>query len=152
MGAAMAIEAKAFKVGGKRIAITSDLWFSLLGPRPNHDFECDGCSNSPDSYHTITGRVFKLWPACVIHDYHYRTKGGLISLTRDAAGRREADRIFRENLRLCIAHSGGSKFDQRRLSWLYWGRVRVWGAKAFQHWVEGAEPLGWFKRMREVWG
>lgn len=137
------------RVSGKRLYVSPILWASLSGPRPPSGFECDGCSHSPDSYHTITGRVFKLWPACVIHDYHYRTAG---VLTRDAAGRREADRIFFENLRLCIAHCGGNAFDQRRLSWLYWGRVRVWGAKAFQHWAKGAEPLGWFKRMREVWG
>jgi hypothetical protein len=84
----------------------------------------------------------------VIHDFHYRTAS---ALTRDAAGRREADRIFRENLRKCIAYSGGSKFDQRRLAWLYWGRVRMWGASSFQHWITGAKPIGWLKRLREVW-
>lgn len=136
-------------VSGKELFVSARIWSRLEGPRPSLDFECDGCSHSPDVYTTATGRRFKLWPACVIHDYHYRTAD---VLTRDAAGRREADRIFRENLARCIALQGGSKLAQRRLSWLYWGRVRIWGASAFQHWAEGAEPEGWLARVREVWG
>ena len=137
-----------FTVGEKQVEVSLALWIHLRGPKPPHTFGCDGCSNSPDVYHTWRGKSFKLWPACVIHDFHYRTES---ELTRDAAGRKRADRIFRENIERCVAHCGGSRFDQRRLAWLYWGRVRMWGAKAFQHWAKGAKPTGWFKRLREVW-
>jgi len=137
-----------FDVSGDQLETTARLWLQLDGPRPPAGYSCDGCSNSPDRYIALTGRIYKLWPACVIHDYHYREKH---CLTRDVAGRREADRIFRENLKTCVRYCGGSKFDQRRIAWLYWGRVRMWGAGAFRHWVEGAEPTSWWKRLRQVW-
>lgn len=136
------------RVSGEDRGVSLALWNRLGGPKPDPSFECDGCSNSPDSYRTITGKLFKLWPACVIHDFHYRCQA---TLTRDAPGRREADRIFRENVKRCVAFCGGSGFDQRRLAWLYWGRVRIWGVTSFRHWVKGAKPTGFFARLREVW-
>lgn len=139
----------AFKLSGNRVFVTANLWDSLEGPRPPAGFECDGCSWSPDVYYPLgSTRTFKLWPACVIHDYHYRTAD---VLTRDAAGRAEADRILFENLKRCIAHSGGGRVAQNRIAWLYWGRVRMWGASAFQHWRDGAEPRSWWERLKEVW-
>ena len=136
------------RVSGEDRGVSVALWIRLRGPKPPYTFECDGCSNSPESYRTWRGRVYKIWPACVIHDFHYRTEG---ALTRDAAGRKRADRIFRENVEQCVAHCGGSRIDQRRLAWLYWGRVRMWGATSFRHWAKGAKPTGWFRRLREVW-
>lgn len=137
-------------VSGKSLYVSAKLWLSLTGPRPPRRFECDGCSWSPDVYFPLgSSKTFKLWPACVIHDYHYRTES---IFTRDAAGRAKADRILYENLKKCVAFSGGGRVAQHRLAWLYWGRVRIWGASAFQHWREGEEPEGWLKRVREVWG
>lgn len=139
----------AFDVSGEMLEVSSDLWLMLQGPKPPAGYSCDGCSHSPDRYISAIGRrIYKLWPACVIHDYHYREA---TVLTRDAAGRAEADRVLYENLLTCVRYYGGSNFDARRIAWLYWGRVRMWGASSFQHWAQGAKPVGWWRRLREVW-
>ena len=138
-----------FNVSSDQLEVSARLWLQLDGPRPPAGYSCDGCSNSPDKYISpLSRKVFKVWPACVIHDYHYREAG---VLTRDAAGRREADRVLRENIRLCVKFCGGNRFAQERVAWLYWGRVRMWGASSFRHWVKGAKPTSWWKRLRRVW-
>lgn len=153
-----------FQVGGQELAVSDAFWEALHGPKPGEWFSCDGCSWSPDAYRTLTGKVFKLWPACVIHDYHYRTDslrlsldsnlglGRYLSIPGDAAGRRTADAAFRGNLQALIRLQGGSAARQRSLSWLYWGRVRIWGARSFRHWAPGQEPLTWWRRVKEAYG
>lgn len=137
-----------FKVSGKELFVSARLWSELEGPLPPAGFECDGCSHSPDVYYPFGGtKTFKLWPACVVHDYHYRAADVLEP--RDADARAKADAILYRNLMRCIEHSGGSPFAQHRLAWLYWGRVRMWGAGAWQHGV--GKPKSWWKRLREVW-
>ena len=153
------LEPVRFIVSDRPLLVSQWLWRQLEGPKPRDGFACDGCSWSPDAYVTLTGKVYKLWPACVVHDYGYRTHklrmaallGTGPGIAGTAAGRKECDGRFRRNLRMLIKLQGGSGFDQKRLAWLYWGRVRIWGAKAFQHWGEGAEPLSFWARVREVW-
>jgi hypothetical protein len=43
-----------------------DWWEALEGPHPPSGFPNDGCTVVPQRH----GRV-ALWPACVIHDWHY---------------------------------------------------------------------------------
>ncbi len=148
-----------FKVSGKALQVADYFWKQLRGPKPPDGFECDGCTFSPDRLVSISGRTYKLWPACVIHDHHYRTEalrhGSVVEaggrVTGTARGRKYADDTFYWNLRKLVAAQGGGKFEQARLAWLYWGRVRVWGARHFQHWDEGAKPLSRWARLKEVW-
>lgn len=154
-----------FQVGGRPLEVGAAVWAQLRGPKPPEDFACDGCTLSPDVYRTWRGRTYKLWPACVVHDFHYRDTdlrwpgartpdlaGVWPVVPGNAAGRSYADSTFRYNLRVLIALQGGSRWDQRRLSWLYWGRVRIWSARLFRHWHKGAEPLSRWARIKEVWG
>lgn len=140
-----------FRVGGHDLAVTRRLWRLLEGPKPAEGFKCDGCSWSPDSW-----AGYKLWPACVIHDYHYRTAdlrgvpGGGVPGT--AAGRAYADATFRRNLVTLLREQGCGPVRSQRVAWIYWGRVRIWGASAFQHWSAGEKPASRWQRIREVWG
>lgn len=133
-------------VSGRRLMVSAWLWEQLEGPKPDKDFPSDGCSWSPDNWLTLR-RTYKLWPACHIHDFHYRC--GPLGGTWEA--RRQADIIFRRNLHRLLRAQGSGRFRARRLSWMYWGRVRVWGASSYQHWAEGAEPQGKLRRLREAW-
>lgn len=132
-----------FKVAGAPRRVLAWFWLRLWGPRPPEGYECDGCSLSPDYF----GR-WKLWPACVIHDYHYRegVLGG------NWHGRRTADRILRVNLERLVLDQGGARWLARLVGAAYYGRVRVWGKKSYRHWEDGEEPLSWLDRVREVWG
>jgi hypothetical protein len=146
---AFAGKALPFRVSGRVLYCSTNLWASLDGPKPAHGlFESDGCSGgAPDVYRTWNGKAYKLWPACFIHDYHYRYP----VLDSGAPGRKRADDILRANIRRLVWLQGGSKWTAKRVAWLYWGRVRVWGVSSYQHWDEGDEPLGFLKRVREAW-
>ncbi len=137
-----------FRVSGRRLQCSRRLWAPLDGPKPHPElFESDGCSNSPDVYRTWRGKAYKLWPACFIHDYHYRYP----VLGTDAQARKLGDDTLRSNIYTLVRLQGGTKWEARRISWLYWGRVRVWGASSWRHWGEGEEPLSFSKRVREAW-
>jgi hypothetical protein len=138
-----------FCVSGRVLFCSRKLWAAMEGPIPQPDlFESDGCSNSPDVYRTWSGKRYKLWPACFVHDYHYRY---LTALGTGALGRKRADYYLHQNIRTLVALQGGGKWDQRRISWLYWGRVRVWGATSWQSWIEGEKPLSVMARLKEAW-
>lgn len=49
--------------------IRADWWNALEGPKPPYGFKNDGCT----IVHDFDGDV-ALWPACVIHDWHYSSK------------------------------------------------------------------------------
>lgn len=132
-----------FNVSGKQRACPRRWWRALKGPKPDPQlFRCDGCSNSPDTW-----RGLLIWPACVIHDYHYRT--GVLGGTW--TDRKRADDIFRWNAELLLRLQGLG-FRAKMLSWLYWGRVRVWGRKAYRFWAEGEQALPFWRRLGEAWG
>lgn len=107
-------------------------------------FECDGCSGgAPDEW-----RGLHLWPACAIHDAGYEpTKpyGGTW------AGRRECDAVLRRNLRWLLRYQAAPWHLVHGLPWLYWGRVRLWGAGAY-FFDAGEQPASWWQRFREVYG
>lgn len=48
-----------------------------MGPKPTSSFVTNGCTASPDY---LDGRA--LWPACVIHDYHYSPQSPVNSRLR----------------------------------------------------------------------
>ena len=149
-----------FRVSGHELECSFTLWSALKGPKPAlpMDWESDGCSGgSPDAWRTWPRRrYFKLWPACVIHDYHYRyPKPGHAwdaepLLLAGAAGRKYADDTLRQNIITLIRMQGGGRIQARRIAWLYWGRVRIWGVDSWQHWDHG-KPLGFWARVREVY-
>jgi hypothetical protein len=142
-----------FRVSGDTRQCSFTLWSALKGPKPAlpMDWESDGCSGgSPDTWRTWRGRSFKLWPACVIHDYHYRYGLEVLGLS-GAAARKYADDTLRENITTLVKLQGGGRFRARRIAWAYWGRVRIWGANSFQHFDNG-KPLGFWARVREAYG
>lgn len=140
-----------FRVSGRELLCSSYLWNALKGPKPAlpMDWESDGCSGgSPDTWRTWRGRSFKLWPACVIHDHHYRH--GVPGLS-GAAARKYADDTLRHNITVLVRRQGGGRFTAQRIAWLYWGRVRIWGVSSWQHWDHG-RPLGFWARVKEAYG
>lgn len=139
-----------FRVGGRTLWCSRRTWNRLCGPKPKDTlaFESDGCSRSPDTYRTLCRARFKLWPACFVHDYHYRHD---VLLDPNAAGRRMADGVLRENIRRLVRMQGGGPLTAERIAWLYWGRVRIWGASSWRHWEEGRRPESWWRRLLEVW-
>jgi len=46
--------------------IRRDWWDELIGPKPPKRFDNDGCTLAFDYWHGLM-----VWPACVIHDWHY---------------------------------------------------------------------------------
>ena len=105
--------------GTPRLCSREKEWDRLIGPKPPEDFECDGCSLSPDY---IADRA--IWPACIIHDYHYRASGLGVS-------RWGADWIFLRNvyrlLRLGRLNFGVAIY----VSLIYWWAVRTKGGGAY---------------------
>lgn len=145
-----------FKVSGHELECSSRFWFALAGPLPElpTDWESDGCSGgAPDAWRTWRGRHYKLWPACFIHDYHYRygAEEHPDVFPSGAIGRLKADAFLRENLRRMIRFQGGGWIDQKRISWLYWGRVRIWGCTSWQGW-NGNLPSSKWARFKDVYG
>lgn len=132
-----------FKVSGRSLQFDRRLWFQLEGPKPQEGWECNGCSFSPDFWLSIrTGKRYPLVVACVIHDHHYSEEKPL------GAGwkaRAESDAILRRNLRRVIVRNDGSLGESERIAWLYWGRVRLWGGRAWR----GGPSL--MTRLKRVW-
>lgn len=145
-----------FNVGGQVLCASSTMWDALQGPKPDLPmaWESDGCSGgAPDTWRTLGGKVFKLWLACVIHDYQYRYRfydsGRWLT---GAGGRKLADDTLRANIIALVKLQGGRSFTAHRIAWLYWGRVRIWGVDSWQHWGEGQRPKGFLARVREAYG
>ncbi len=135
-----------FIVSGRPLRVSLHLWKAMQGdPLPRGGYACDGCSNSPDALGHL-----KLWPACVIHDHDYREKQK--DQARNWHSRWRSDKRLRTNMTTLVRMQGGSKGHARRLAWLYWGRVRIWGGSSYQHWDEGEAPLGRWQLFREAWG
>lgn len=159
----MPAEVLGFKVSGREVFCSARLWEPLQGPKPElpMDWESDGCSGgAPDVYRTLFGRAYKLWPACIIHDDHYRHRDAASALSilageaphiRGAKARKLADDTLRANIVTLVKLQGGSAFTAHRIAWLYWGRVRIWGATSWGHW-NGNRPLGFLSRVREAYG
>jgi hypothetical protein len=146
---AFAGKALPFEVSGRILYCSRALWDAMEGPKPQPlQFESDGCSGgAPDVYRTWLGKAYKLWPACFIHDYHYRYP----VLASGAPGRKVADDTLRTNIKRMVRHQGGSKWTAKRIAWLYWGRVRVWGVDSYQNWDADDKPLKFTARVREAW-
>lgn len=133
-----------FQVGGKTRACPRGWYRQLEGPKPDPTtFVCDGCSNSPDTW-----RGLLIWPACVIHDYHYRT-GVLGGTWRDRA---LADLKFRRNVVSLLRLQGLTGWRANVLAWIYYGRVRIWGRSAYRFWEEGEHALPLWRRIGETYG
>lgn len=133
-----------FVVSDEELQVSDRLWRQLEGPKPAAGYASNGCTNSPDRYHTITGVTYKLWPACVIHDYHYESGGNW-------KARQRADAVFRRNMVKQLALQGAGRARQQSLGWLYWGRVRIWGRSHYR-WDEGEKPRGRWQLFREAYG
>lgn len=65
------------KVGGEERPVPTFVASQMLGPRPPHGFECDGCSYSPDYLFGVP-----LWIACVWHDVPYPNFFRYLGVTR----------------------------------------------------------------------
>lgn len=102
-------------------------WDKLLGPKPNYAAvkgsvyfirsPNDGCSKSPDQWR---GKI--IWPACVIHDFHYRT---------GAVTRRKADARFRKNIAALLRMQGMNRFSAWLISRSYFRAVSLFGSGSF---------------------
>lgn len=132
-----------FRVSKQALDVSRRLWNLLRGPKPKAGFACDGCSMSPDKI-----RKYKIWPACVVHDFHYEPDAPLGGTWY---GRLVADRFLRDNIYDLMRAQGASHRFAKATSRLYYGRVRIWGAKAYFY-AEGEEPLGFRQRLREIYG
>ena len=130
-----------FIVNGRKRHYPEELWENLIGEKPPPGFTCNGCTNSPDYF-----RRFFIWPACIVHDFHYSgVLGG------SWASRREADRIFYKNLKIELIDQEAPWALSATLPWIYWGRVRLHGAGHYPF-SEGESPQSWWQRFREVYG
>lgn len=109
----------AFNVKGERRVCLRERWDRLLGPKPPEGFATDGCSFSPDY---IAHRP--VWPACIVHDYHYSAGEAKVS-------RRHADWVFFRNL-YRLLRMGGMFFGAAFVvSAIYWWAVRTKGRGAY---------------------
>lgn len=134
-----------FLVSGVEKHYPNHLWGKLDGA-PDVEvagFECDGCSNSPDTF-----RGYPIWVACFVHDWNYR-KG---NLGGNWGGRRESDMLLRKNIRIVLKEHNAPYWMRAILPLVYWGRVRIWGASSYRNWDTGEEPLRFFDRVREAYG
>ncbi len=98
-------------VSGVYRTLPKPIWDKLLGPKPDEDFVNNGCTMSPDM---VMGKP--VWPACVIHDYHYNAP---FKTSRDVA-----DRIFRENIKIVLQAYGMNFLLARLLAFFYYRAVR----------------------------
>lgn len=84
------------KVSGEIRYMDQKLWNRLAGPKPPRSFENNGCSYSPDR---ILG--YAIWPACVLHDWHY--SGRVPGMDK-----KTADKHFRTNLWRALRYQGAT--------------------------------------------
>jgi len=112
-----------FEVGGQKCRLPVTMWQQLVGPHPLPHFKCNGCTASPDWLIKVRCGLglglYAVWPACVIHDYHYN---GRIRLTR-----KEADDRFRENLWRVLRMQDCPAIRAWVVSRVYWAAVRLLG-------------------------
>ena len=131
-----------FQVSGKRRVIDPALWDELRGPKPPENFESNGCTMSTDRY----GRV-QLWPACVIHDWHYESG----CLGKDWSGRRLADLIFYQNTMICCRMQGLGPVRSQWIAAMRWRAVRLLGARRYAF-ASAEVPQGTLQELQEEIG
>jgi len=109
-------------VSGRYRPYPRSMWKRLEGPKPWPGWDDEGRSNgatwAPDS---ILGK--RVWPAAVIHDFHYNS-GGILP-------RRVADAVFRRNTKNCLEWDGVPPFFSGLLSLLYYLGVRTLGRGSY---------------------
>ena len=105
-----------FMVQGCPRYFLCESWDKLIGPKPPEGYATNGCTFSPDY---VADRP--VWPACVIHDYHY---SGVVS-------RWKADWIFMRNLYRLLRVGRFSPLPALGVSLIYWWAVRTKGKGAY---------------------
>ena len=106
----------------------------------DHAMICNGCGAANAKFDFVPDTIYGLGvnPACNIHDYMY-----LMGETID--DKKEADRVFLNNLLRLIDHKGGwRRFLRRRRALKYYNAVVELGGPAF--W-DGKNAPGTFKRQ-----
>ena len=136
------MDAVVLDIDGDLRGVAREWWNQLEGPRPPDGYACDGCSWSPDWL-----RGWKLWPACAIHDYHYRTE----ALGVDAGARARADAVLRANLRTLLRLQSAPAWRREAVAWAYWSRVRIYGARSFNQGKGAQDERSWLRRVWETW-
>jgi len=106
-----------FWVRGSRRTCPRDVWNRLIGPLPPEGMETDGCSWSPD---WIADRP--VWPACVVHDFHYSGAG---------VSRWRADWIFLRNLYRLLRINGFFFLSAFGVAAIYFWAVRTRASGAY---------------------
>jgi hypothetical protein len=109
-----------FPIRGRLRDCPDTWWEPLIGPKPEADFDCNGCTASPDVY-----MGFHLWPACRIHDWHYDEKGPDISRFR-------ADATFRLNIWRVMRAQGAPIHRAWYVAGIYYAAVRAAGGRAYR--------------------
>jgi hypothetical protein len=104
-----------WRVNGQWRGCPVEWWDALLGPKPDDDFDCNGCTSSPDRY-----MGYHIWPACRIHDWHYDIDGPDVP-------RILADLIFRINIWRILRAQNCPRLRAIYLSFAYWGAVSLVG-------------------------
>lgn len=136
-------DAVVLEIAGDLRAVSRKWWVQLQGPLPPEGYSCDGCSWSPDWFHG-----WKLWPACAIHDFHYRTE----ALGSDALARARADVALRANLQTLLRIQGAPAWRRNAIAWAFWSRVRIYGARSFDQGTGAPDERNFFRRVWETYG
>jgi len=141
------------RISGADRVVPYYLWALLIGPRPKPTtfLESDGCSISPDTIGRLRrffgkGRAILLFPACWIHDAHYRR---LADLGGNWTARRKADWFLAQNLYALCRAQEVSRTGASTIAGTYWTAVRLFSAASYTF-DEGQAPLTRFQRWREV--
>lgn len=171
-----------FFVTGDRRFVPPHVWNEMVGlPHPPEGFACDGCTFSPDYLFGvdvwIAGVIHDFHyedPPPLGGTWHGRREA-------DRALRDNIRRLFElKGEDISAQYLGRARWleklalllglNEHALSWAahstvlrayrvlgglvacaYYGRVRIWGPPAYFY-DEGECPLGFFARVREVWG
>ncbi len=110
-----------FRVSGELRECPADLWANLLGPTPPNDFECNGCTDSPDFWKGIP-----TWIACRRHDWHYNHR----CLPR--VPQVLADLYLRLNLWRVARYYEAPWWRATYVCTVYWTAVRIAGSMAYE--------------------
>lgn len=109
-----------FYINGKAHFVRVSTWNRLLGPKPPERYACDGCTGVPDSMWS-----FDVWPACVIHDWHYDPDGPEIR-------RWVSDIVFGLNCYITLRIKGAGRILSASTAWSYYKGVAFLGAPFFK--------------------
>lgn len=110
-----------FTIAGSLRECPSAWWSRLVGPKPENLWGgCDGCTSSPDYW-----MGYAVWPACVIHDWHYCDEGPDIP-------RILADLIFRINIWRVLRAQGCPRYRSAYVALAYWSAVAASGRRYFK--------------------